>query len=694
MKFDIKRLAWALLPWTVASSPFPAEERLSVPDGSTHASYIFNALHNSMKMFGSVMQHNGMSVFIATVPQGTEFYHGTSSAYRINGTEWLAFEPEHAMVFAHPGRARRSGPSEATNQPHADEEQSNMEKTYDHRWTETVEHESDLETETGSWVQDHARHREHVSAYRADSRSKHWAERVQHKSDFRPENDGWVQDHARHREHLKPYYAGSRDKHRKESVHQQSGSDSDKNDWAQDHAQHREHVKPYHADFRGHIKHHNAEMAVGSTPHHGLFTRQWKRLQSIVQYFLTSHEESHRVVVEGTDSQARHGSYDGHHNKPGHQSQSNIGEHYDQSSFISTEPTAAEQTGYFHTYRTKRELRFVYFDGQSAAKSLKGTLDMQDIVLRNATLFDGSPAEGDNLRADDLCAMARDQWDNRVDGFIRMVGGFEVILCSFADNLDVVSILSTYPSRNGDGGSHLSYARALATRFDGIGGGRVSINYDDFVTMFAYPDAMYFDEQGLPRVVNDAAKLVPVRAHIDRLVRGTDLTNTGINWQNVVDMIITRYHYRISLALSPAISTHHELRRELHLAIEPFIDARARNSTAEIERCAKQFWVSDADNTTVPAQAVSQVSERLCSSLVAGASAETYEEGIAIIEDLKHYLNWAVFRECHKCEIDEVCQLPIWPSGSKEDFVRPRCGTGLSHGSGGYWDMMGKIRQH
>ncbi|EHA26990.1 hypothetical protein ASPNIDRAFT_170567 [Aspergillus niger ATCC 1015] len=502
MKFDIKRLAWALLPWTVASSPFPAEERLSVPDGSTHASHIFNALHNSMKMFGSVMQHNGMSVFIATVPQGTEFYHGTSSAYRINGTEWLAFEPEHAMVFAHPGRTRRSRPSEATNQPHEDEEQSNIEKTYDHRWTETVEHESDLETETGSWM------------------------------------------------------------------------------------------------------------------------------------------------------------------------------------------------GYFHTYRTKRDLRLVYFDGQSAAKSLKGTLDMQDIVLRNATLFDGSPAEGDNLRADDLCAMARDQWDNRVDGFIRMVGGFEVILCSFADNLDVVSILSTYPSRNGDGGSHLSYARALATRFDGIGGDRVSINYDDFVTMFAYPDAMYFDEQGLPRVVNDAAKLVPVRAHIDRLVRGTDFTNTGINWQNVVDMIMTRYHYRISLALSPAISTHHELRRELHLAIEPFIDARGRNSTAEIERCARQFWVSGADITTVPAQAVSQVSERLCSSLVAGASAETYEEGIAIIEDLKHYLNWAVFRECHKCKIDEVCQLPIWPSGSKEDFVRPRCGTGLSHGSGGYWDMMGKIRQH
>ncbi|PWY88613.1 hypothetical protein BO94DRAFT_465033 [Aspergillus sclerotioniger CBS 115572] len=491
MRLKLKGLAWALLPWMAASSPFPAEERLAVPDGSTHASHIFNALHNSMKMFGSVLQHNGMSIFIATVPEGTEFYHGTSSPYRINGTEWLAFEPEHAMAFAHPRRVRRS--KSAADQPHDE--------------------------------------------------------------------------------------------------------------------------KP-HAESHSHGKH-NKRVDTG--------------------------EE--------------------------------------------------EQTGYFHTYRTKHPLRLVYFDGQSAAKSLKGTLDMQDILLRNASHFDGSPAEGDNLRADDLCALARDRWDNRVDGFLRMVGGFEIILCSFAKDLDVVSILSTYPGRSGDGGSGLSYARALATRFDGIGGDRVSINYDDFVTMFAYPDAMYFDNHGLPRVVNDSAKLEQVRAHVDRLVKQLDQTNYAFNWQNIVDMIITRYHYRISLMLSSAVSTHHELRRELHLAIEPFINAHARNSTTEVERCAKQFWIAGADMTTVPAQAISLVSERLCSSLVAGAGAEAYDEGLAIIEDLKRYLDWAVFRKCTCCELNEVCQLPIWPSGSWEDFVRPQCGTGMSHGAGGYWDMMGKVRQ-
>ncbi|RAL05330.1 uncharacterized protein BO80DRAFT_345635 [Aspergillus ibericus CBS 121593] len=614
MKLKLKRLTLALLPWTAASSPFPVEERPAMPDGSIHANHIFNALHNSMKMLGSVLQHNGMSIFIATVPQGTEFYHGTSSPYRINGTEWLAFEPEHAMAFAHPRRIRRSGSSEAVNQPHDENKRSNTQNGPLNHEMGPFEQSGGSEIETGWWMRDHA----------------HW-----------------------------------------------------------------EHESQPHAESRRHRKHKNNKMDMGAEDpkpfHHGLFNLQWSRLRSLLQYFVFEHGDSHRIQkVKGLDPQALQRTHHDHHKGTGSQRQS---EASNQSPLGVDEHPAEEQTGYFHTYRTKRELRLIYFDGQSAAKSLKGTLDMQDIVLRNASHFDGSPAEGDNLRADDLCALARDQWDNRVDGFLRMVGGFEIILCSFAKDLNVVSILSTYPARKEDGGSGLSYARALATRFDGIGGDRVSINYDDFVTMFAYPDAMYFDGNGLPRVINDSARLEPVRAHIDRLVKQPDQTKDTFNWQNVVDMIITRYHYRINLMLSSAISTHHELRRELHLAIEPFINAHARNSTAEIERCANQFWVAGANMTSVPAQAVSHVSERLCSSLVAGAGAETYDQGIAIIEDLKRYLDWAIFRKCTCCELDEICQLPIWPSGSREDFIQPQCGIGRAHGAGGYWDMMGKIRQ-
>lgn len=65
-----------------------------------NANHIFNAIHSSMRQWGSSVHHNGMSIFLATVPQGTKFYHGTFQPEPITGTQWLAFEPEQATLFA------------------------------------------------------------------------------------------------------------------------------------------------------------------------------------------------------------------------------------------------------------------------------------------------------------------------------------------------------------------------------------------------------------------------------------------------------------------------------------------------------------------------------------------------------------------------------------------------------------------
>jgi hypothetical protein len=39
---------------------------------------------------------------MATVPADTQLYHGTPRKEVVKGMEWLAFEPEHALVFARP----------------------------------------------------------------------------------------------------------------------------------------------------------------------------------------------------------------------------------------------------------------------------------------------------------------------------------------------------------------------------------------------------------------------------------------------------------------------------------------------------------------------------------------------------------------------------------------------------------------
>ncbi|CAK7211467.1 hypothetical protein SCUCBS95973_001125 [Sporothrix curviconia] len=74
---------------------------------------IFNAVHSAMRQWGSSLNHNGMSLMLATVPEGQLFYHGGPEADRprgIDGTgfDWLAFELEHAQMFA---RARGGGQS-------------------------------------------------------------------------------------------------------------------------------------------------------------------------------------------------------------------------------------------------------------------------------------------------------------------------------------------------------------------------------------------------------------------------------------------------------------------------------------------------------------------------------------------------------------------------------------------------------
>ncbi|KAJ9620130.1 hypothetical protein H2203_007895 [Taxawa tesnikishii (nom. ined.)] len=78
-----------------SSSPAPATP-------SSNPNHIFNAIHSSMRQWGSSLNHNGMSAFLATVPEGVQLYHGTSNSEPVEGMEWLAFEPEHALLFARP----------------------------------------------------------------------------------------------------------------------------------------------------------------------------------------------------------------------------------------------------------------------------------------------------------------------------------------------------------------------------------------------------------------------------------------------------------------------------------------------------------------------------------------------------------------------------------------------------------------
>jgi len=68
----------------------------------TNARNIFNTIHSAKRQWGSSVQHNGMSFIPATVPEGTLLYHGDPDREHVKGMEWLAFEIQHAEMFAAP----------------------------------------------------------------------------------------------------------------------------------------------------------------------------------------------------------------------------------------------------------------------------------------------------------------------------------------------------------------------------------------------------------------------------------------------------------------------------------------------------------------------------------------------------------------------------------------------------------------
>lgn len=740
---------WLAAPCLGASIPqqLPIAETREGHDGVTHAIHIFNALHNSMKQFGSVLQHNGMSFMLATVPQDVEFYHGSGSPDPVEGMQWLAFEPEHAMAFARPRRVRDHGEANAS---HAG---SSAESSYpghsEHpgwkfwrTWWSRANND-----QVCAPIQD-----ENNQSFEQDRRPEKLEDERDRGLDFRngperpqvhspsksnqedgvrfglteSEADAQVRRNNRHelRDEHRSSQTGrdSSAKHRdaeKDSRHARMEIESHRDILQEDaasagsqRARHDDHDEKSNIHRKGKAQMGEEQAEDKRMPGKGPGNQQ---------DLLASHSDvTADLYDEGEEQkpqrskQSHKGSAKSQHKKgkgkKKHHTTTKGDRKKDQHSAARpTQKLASSDShvkasgevdyGYLHTYRTKHALKLLYLDGQSAAKSIKGTLDTQDIVLRNASEFAGSPIEGDRLRGQELCKVAADEWGNKIDGFLRMVGGFEIILCSFKDHLDVVNIAAKLPQR-GDSKDEtgLSYAQALSKRFQGIGGERVSINYEsDFLTAFAFPEAVYINEEGLPRIYNDSQKLSKLRGYLYHLIVEQGFTSSGTNWQAVVDQIVTRYSYRIEYMLSGSITTFHELRRQAHLALGPFIDDSHRNGTLEAARCAAQFLPNEADSSSVPAQAVRTVADRICTSLVSTMYAGDYDEGIAVTQKLRKYLDWTSFkeRECAGCAVDEVCQLPIWPSGSKRDFEQPKCGRAMEHGAGGYWDMMGRKRgQH
>ncbi|EFX06320.1 hypothetical protein CMQ_6641 [Grosmannia clavigera kw1407] len=109
LRLDFNMTALGYIPVLVlVVSLMTALVQASLPDEITpsmemareRAPAIFNALNNAMRQWGSSLHHNGMSVFLATVPENVLLHHGNVRETSPTEPEWLAYEIEHAELFA------------------------------------------------------------------------------------------------------------------------------------------------------------------------------------------------------------------------------------------------------------------------------------------------------------------------------------------------------------------------------------------------------------------------------------------------------------------------------------------------------------------------------------------------------------------------------------------------------------------
>jgi hypothetical protein len=341
------------------------------------------------------------------------------------------------------------------------------------------------------------------------------------------------------------------------------------------------------------------------------------------------------------------------------------------------EPPTGE-AGFLHTYLAKKDLQLLYIDGMSAGKTDNGTLDSQDYILLNDTTKHQGMWEFE--RAQGLCNISRDEWDGRVDGFLRMEAGFEIILCHFERDLEVKSIARA----NGDckgcvedmSSRSFNYLRAVADRYHGIGGERVKVNYEKMVTVYALDADLFGPGERGPRLKDvSQARLGTVRQLIDGMVLSdpNPFTHQGINWQAVADIVVARYSSRLKyLSLPGVIDNEAVFNFALNALLSPFIDYDNRSLLNETSRCASHFIWPNGLPSSLAAHAVTYVSHYICHKLVStqyGDIAKDLAQKQEIVQELIQKLNWTTWKECGPCGYDEICSIPIWLFGSEEDWL-------------------------
>ncbi|KAI0887573.1 uncharacterized protein GGS22DRAFT_111438 [Annulohypoxylon maeteangense] len=363
--------------------------------------------------------------------------------------------------------------------------------------------------------------------------------------------------------------------------------------------------------------------------------------------------------------------------------------------------------GYLHIYQSVRPLNVLYIDGMAAGKTDMGTVDTQDILLagnKTRTAWD------EWIRAEELCTLAQ-QW--KIDGFIRMEPGFEIIYCDFTDGLRLVSANKRPPmdesGSENDLISGFEWVRAASQRYNGIGSSRVVLDYSSMVSAFFYPINLTNPDPKrpeLPRLLGASSEEMDVvREHVaESVARSISHLQAPIDWQGVSDMIVTRYIKQLPfIAQTDSIEI---IKAEMNSLLNVYIDySETDDGLAGARQRCVEFFLQPVQPQTSEDKLIYAAFENTTATICAALfkvreiviEDPDVDESAAmgatkqIIGELMESLSWSNWKECGACKADEVCFIAMWPMGNVEDHYNPSClnFTALARGRNTYWRFSG-----
>lgn len=137
LRFLLAALVAAAIPSTLADTSTTYALLPSTDVAAQRGPQIFNAVYDSLHKWGCVVHPNGMSLFLATVPEGVLLHHGNTRNATPTAPDWLAYEIEHAEMFARTRGPRGRRPPSEAQEPLADTDMSSSEAEAQHGWLHT-----------------------------------------------------------------------------------------------------------------------------------------------------------------------------------------------------------------------------------------------------------------------------------------------------------------------------------------------------------------------------------------------------------------------------------------------------------------------------------------------------------------------------------------------------------------------------